>query len=147
MIDAAGVRRLTSVAGRLCIVAIPVPSLVPGKCRPHSFLPGLAEQLLACAWESLSIGVEILHAETQNRTLLPPEDAMGFFSSWGMSAEGRSLILGLAGAIVDHDNASTYDRLIDLLNTRPTRDELAATIASSGVGTASGGGKAIRLAV
>jgi HAD superfamily hydrolase (TIGR01509 family) len=48
-----------------------------------------------------------------------------------------SLILDLGGVIVDHDNAKCFARLIDLLEERPTPDELAAFIAASGVGDGS----------
>ena len=48
-----------------------------------------------------------------------------------------SLILDLGGVIVDHDNAKCYARLCDLLEERPTPDELAAFIAASGVGDGS----------
>src|SRR5260370_2896353 len=48
-----------------------------------------------------------------------------------------SLILDLGGVIVDHDNALSYDRLIALLDDRPTRAELAGVIAASGVGDGS----------
>lgn len=47
------------------------------------------------------------------------------------------LILDLGGVIVDHDNALSYDRLIALLHERPTRDEIGAFIAASGVGAGS----------
>jgi FMN phosphatase YigB (HAD superfamily) len=47
------------------------------------------------------------------------------------------LILDLGGVIVDHDNALCYDRLIALLENRPTRAELASVIAASGVGNGS----------
>jgi FMN phosphatase YigB (HAD superfamily) len=47
------------------------------------------------------------------------------------------LILDLGGVIVDHDNAMSYDRLIGLLEERPTRAELAALIAASGIGDGS----------
>jgi putative hydrolase of the HAD superfamily len=47
------------------------------------------------------------------------------------------LILDLGGVIVDHDNAKCFARLCDLLETRPTPDELAAFIAASGVGDGS----------
>jgi FMN phosphatase YigB (HAD superfamily) len=47
------------------------------------------------------------------------------------------LILDLGGVIVDHDNALSYDRLIALLDERPTRGELAGVIAASGVGDGS----------
>jgi FMN phosphatase YigB (HAD superfamily) len=46
-------------------------------------------------------------------------------------------VLDLGGVIVDHDNALSFDRLIALLERRPTRDEIAATIAGSGVGNGS----------
>ncbi len=44
------------------------------------------------------------------------------------------LILDLGGVIVDHDNAMSFDRLINLLDERPTRGQLAAFIAASGIG-------------
>src|SRR5579872_1551350 len=47
------------------------------------------------------------------------------------------LILDLGGVIVDHDNALCYDRLIALLENRPTRAEIALLIAASGVGDGS----------
>lgn len=47
------------------------------------------------------------------------------------------LILDLGGVIVDHDNAMSLDRLIDLLKNPPARAELAALIKSSGIGAGS----------
>ena len=47
------------------------------------------------------------------------------------------LIVDLGGVIVDHDNAMSFDRLIALLEERPTRGGLAALIAASGVGDGS----------
>jgi HAD superfamily hydrolase (TIGR01509 family) len=44
------------------------------------------------------------------------------------------LIMDLGGVIVDHDNAKSYDRLIDLLEERPSRAGLAAFIAGTGLG-------------
>ena len=49
----------------------------------------------------------------------------------------KSLILDLGGVIVDHDNAKCFARLVDLLEERPSPDELAAFIAASGVGDGS----------
>ena len=52
--------------------------------------------------------------------------------------DGRlRLIIDLGGVIVDHNNAMSFDRLIELLEARPTRGELAALIAASGVGDGS----------
>ena len=47
MIEADQVRRLAALAGWLGIVVIAVLSLVPGDYRPHTFLPGPAEHVLA----------------------------------------------------------------------------------------------------
>jgi glucose-1-phosphatase len=50
-------------------------------------------------------------------------------------AHGRlRLILDLGGVIVDHDNAKSFDRLIDLLDVRPSHIELTSFIADVGVG-------------
>jgi HAD superfamily hydrolase (TIGR01509 family) len=56
-----------------------------------------------------------------------------------MPSTGRrlNLILDLGGVIVDHDNALCYDRLIALLENRPTHVELVSVIAASGVGNGS----------
>jgi HAD superfamily hydrolase (TIGR01509 family) len=53
------------------------------------------------------------------------------------------LVLDLGGVIVDHDNAMSYDRLIELLERPPTRDELASFINASGVGIGSIGTDAL----
>jgi len=45
------------------------------------------------------------------------------------------LVLDLGGVIVDHDNAQSFDRLAELLEEKPTRDEIATFISASGIGT------------
>jgi putative hydrolase of the HAD superfamily len=47
------------------------------------------------------------------------------------------LILDLGGVIIDHDNAMSFDRLSALLDQPPARGELAAFVATSGIGNGS----------
>ena len=57
MIEADQVRRLAALAGWLGIVIIAVLSLVPGDYRPHTFLPGPAEHVLAYALTGMALAV------------------------------------------------------------------------------------------
>ena len=57
MIEADQVRRLAALAGWLGIVVIAVLSLVPGDYRPHTFLPGPAEHVLAYALTGIALAI------------------------------------------------------------------------------------------
>ena len=57
MIEADQVRRLAALAGWLGIVVIAVLSLVPGDYRPHTFLPGPAEHVLAYALTGMALAI------------------------------------------------------------------------------------------
>ena len=67
MIEADQVRRLAALAGWLGIVVIAVLSLVPGDYRPHTFLPGHAEHVLAYALTGMALAVG--YPQTRPRVL------------------------------------------------------------------------------
>ena len=67
MIEADQVRRLAALAGWLGIVVIAVLSLVPGDYRPHTFLPGPAEHVLAYALTGMALAVG--YPQTRPRVL------------------------------------------------------------------------------
>jgi VanZ family protein len=57
MIEADRVRRLAALASWLGLVVIAVLSLVPGDDRPHTFLPGPAEHVLAYALTGMALAI------------------------------------------------------------------------------------------